>query len=268
VHSTATVPHGRDQGFSPLAAAASLVDALASSHFESALLGFVSGLANARHVAAYRFDEDGSQVVAACSANGSKLALHTAQQYAAGAYWKRDPGVTIYDASEGTSAQVSSTRVSSNHVDPDLRQLFYLRPGVCEKLSLVTRRPSGVYGLSVFRDVRDGSFNEASVARVAQHSELLMSCVGRHEQLKRVSPVVSAFSSVKELELRLATADPNLSPRERQVCARILFGMSAQGAGLDLDIAFETVVTYRKRAYGRLRISTKQELFDWFITRL
>jgi DNA-binding NarL/FixJ family response regulator len=45
---------------------------------------------------------------------------------------------------------------------------------------------------------------------------------------------------------------PELSARERAVCARIACGVSADGIAAELDVAPSTVTTLRKRAYAKL----------------
>jgi DNA-binding CsgD family transcriptional regulator len=59
----------------------------------------------------------------------------------------------------------------------------------------------------------------------------------------------------------LIALDRGLTPREIDVCARALLGMTAEGTALDLDIKKSSVVTYRKRSYERLGISSQHELF-------
>ena len=39
-----------------------------------------------------------------------------------------------------------------------------------------------------------------------------------------------------------------------------MLGMTSEAIGLKLGISVNTVLTYRKRAYGRLRISCQNEL--------
>lgn len=60
---------------------------------------------------------------------------------------------------------------------------------------------------------------------------------------------------------RLKTAAPQLSPREVEVCIRIMLGITSEGIGIDLGISRNTVLTYRKRAYARLNISSQNQLF-------
>ena len=68
-------------------------------------------------------------------------------------------------------------------------------------------------------------------------------------------------TQIETLMERLTRIETNLTQREKEVCARILLGMSSEGIGLDLGIKMQSVLTYRKRAYARLNISSQNELF-------
>nr|WP_321442865.1 helix-turn-helix transcriptional regulator [uncultured Cohaesibacter sp.] len=54
----------------------------------------------------------------------------------------------------------------------------------------------------------------------------------------------------------------SLSEREREVCRGILSGKKAERIAADMDVAPSTVVTYRKRAYEKLGISSRTSLFE------
>ncbi|WP_319531481.1 LuxR C-terminal-related transcriptional regulator [uncultured Cohaesibacter sp.] len=60
----------------------------------------------------------------------------------------------------------------------------------------------------------------------------------------------------------LPPALENLSDRERQVCIGILSGKKAERIAADMQVATSTVVTYRRRAYEKLGISSRAALFD------
>lgn len=60
---------------------------------------------------------------------------------------------------------------------------------------------------------------------------------------------------------RLIALDRGLTARELDVCVRSLLGLTAEGTALELDIKQSSVITYRKRAYSRLGISSQSELF-------
>ncbi|NLW05604.1 MAG: helix-turn-helix transcriptional regulator, partial [Pseudomonadaceae bacterium] len=52
-----------------------------------------------------------------------------------------------------------------------------------------------------------------------------------------------------------------LSERERQVCAAVLQGKKSETIAYELEVAPSSVVTYRKRAYDKLGISSRAQLF-------
>jgi DNA-binding NarL/FixJ family response regulator len=52
-----------------------------------------------------------------------------------------------------------------------------------------------------------------------------------------------------------------LSERETQVCDSILRGMTTYGIAKNLAVAETSVTTFRKRAYAKLRIHSKSQLF-------
>lgn len=58
-----------------------------------------------------------------------------------------------------------------------------------------------------------------------------------------------------------ASSGPNLTPRQTEVCARIVLGYSILAISLELGITQNTVSTLRKRAYSRLGICSQNELF-------
>jgi len=60
---------------------------------------------------------------------------------------------------------------------------------------------------------------------------------------------------------RLAALECGMTPRELDVCARTLIGMTAEGIALDLNVKKSSVSTYRKRAYARLGISSQSQLY-------
>jgi DNA-binding CsgD family transcriptional regulator len=59
--------------------------------------------------------------------------------------------------------------------------------------------------------------------------------------------------TVGQLEDRFASRYVSLTERERQACARAAIGMSVEATALDLEIAKTSVLTYRRRAYQRLK---------------
>ena len=67
--------------------------------------------------------------------------------------------------------------------------------------------------------------------------------------------------SLPALRERLLRAHAGLTERELDVCARLLQGMTQEGIACDLGLSLPTVKTYRNRAFSRLGIHFRNELF-------
>jgi len=57
---------------------------------------------------------------------------------------------------------------------------------------------------------------------------------------------------------------PDLTTQELNICSRLLRGMSHAGIAADLNIKESTVKTYRNRAFERLGINFRSQLFALF----
>lgn len=69
-------------------------------------------------------------------------------------------------------------------------------------------------------------------------------------------------SLVSRIEARLATGYGDLTLRERQVCARTIAGWTSDAIAIDLGVGAGTVLTYRRRAYGRYDYSSAGEFLE------
>jgi len=67
--------------------------------------------------------------------------------------------------------------------------------------------------------------------------------------------------SIQKIEQRLGSIFGCLTGRERAVCARTMVGMTAEAIALDLGISAASVLTYRRRAYERYRITHSNQFF-------
>jgi DNA-binding CsgD family transcriptional regulator len=86
-------------------------------------------------------------------------------------------------------------------------------------------------------------------AAVARHFEPLAPPQGK-----------SASQSLDEL-FATSEAFKCLTGREKEVCLRILSGYSSEAISADLGVSIHSTLTYRRRAYDKLSISSQNELF-------
>jgi len=120
--------------------------------------------------------------------------------------------------------------------------------------------------LNLYRLDSTGAFSRQELAQMDALAPLLAALAARHVatlgmQLRSRDrgDRIDAFSA------RLHAISGSLTPREREVLARVMLGMTSQGIALDLGVGLNTVLTYRKRAYARLGVTGQAELFALWI---
>ena len=133
------------------------------------------------------------------------------------------------------------------------------RAGVIERVSFVQRHDAAWRCLTVVRRTPHEAFQEDELEWLGGFYRLIMPLIDRHRALTG-EIVEDRADRLAELEERFARRFPALPPRECQVCARAAIGVSIEGAALDLGIGTASVLTYRKRAYGRLGVTSAYEL--------
>ena len=144
----------------------------------------------------------------------------------------------------------------SSEIPARHRAAIYSRNGLRERLSLVTApADGGLLAINLFRHESQPLFSDTEIDQVRRASPLLMAGVERHIALHRPAATAPGVFD-------------GLPPRERAVCERLLKGWTHEGIGADLGIAAATVKTYRDRAFERLGIHHRNELFALALTAL
>ena len=106
------------------------------------------------------------------------------------------------------------------------------------------------FALNLYRGRRHGPFAGGEIERLLTVAPLVKQAHRAVLGTRIDAPDIDA--RVERAAAALARRLPELSERERAVCARIACGISADGIAADLDVAPSTVTTLRKRAYAKL----------------
>jgi len=141
---------------------------------------------------------------------------------------------------------------------PGYRRACYDRTGIADRLSYVRSDRLGALSISVYRSRKSGRFSEGACDRTTALMPILIAAVDRHAAADRER----SGNSIEQFERELARRHPGLSPREREVAARVKAGLSARQIGLDLGIAETTVISHRKNAYARMGVTSLRELLQ------
>lgn len=172
-------------------------------------------------------------------------------------YLRQDPVCEAYQAAPKPS-DVAVQRVRPSHISsPGFRRQIFDEPGIVERLSVIQRGPDSWRVMNVARHVSDGCFSDEQVSALIGLACLLLPMLplNRRQQLSKPHPL-----SVHQLEERFGSRFEDLTLRERQVCARAAAGMSVAATADDLGIARTSVLTYRQRAYQRLKVASPVDL--------
>lgn len=247
---------------SPLAgtSASRLVDALGADDFGTQLIGLLGGSAGAVYCGAYRFGRGRFEVLSAAGSDGTDVARGNAARYEREQFWQRDWALEAADVRTRQAAGAQLIRVDPAQIaDAEFREYFFRRPGIEDKLLVAGRRGADAYGVALFRTHR--RFSRAALERLSSMAEFLVSCCAKHSEAARARHDASdLLRSADGIEERLRSRHPGLSRREAQVCARILTGLALQAIASELGIRAESVATYRKRAFQRMRIASRHQL--------
>lgn len=148
--------------------------------------------------------------------------------------------------------------------DAEYRAQCYECIGIGDRVSILVRvGRSQSLAVNLYRDQSAGNFSDADVDYLVNLAPLIASCAARHYALD-IDGESNFRGAVTD---ELADLCPQLTLREREVVQRILDGATAERIADDLHIRPTTVITYRARAYEKLGVSTRRELFAAMMRR-
>lgn len=136
------------------------------------------------------------------------------------------------------------------------RRRFFDDAGIVERVSIIQRGAEGWRVLNVARHRSDGCFSDRELEALLGIAGITLPML----PLNRARAVPAAPLTLGQLERRFTLYFSDLTTREREVCARAAIGMTVEATAIDLGIAKASVLTYRKRAYQRLQVSSPYEL--------
>lgn len=137
------------------------------------------------------------------------------------------------------------------------RKIFFADSGIVDKCATAIWVDDTCFYVNFYRIAAQGRFTDTQRARLQAIAPAIGASVARHFQQS------AATAPEQSLAALFATRAPlaGLTPREREVCRRILLGFSSEAISQALGISLHSTLTYRKRAYERLSISSQSELF-------
>lgn len=174
-------------------------------------------------------------------------------------YYRDDPNIGVMFDDGGCDDTVITYLTRDDIPTASYRTWCYDRAQIADRMSLVSRTEQGMpFSVSFYSGRPRGLLPEAD-----------------RQSLMGFLPYVRAIS-LRHLELWSGTLDlptararvkqrfPALSPRETDVAAGVVAGLTAQEMAKWLGIAPTSVITHRKRAYERIGVANQREMIQAF----
>jgi DNA-binding CsgD family transcriptional regulator len=239
-----------------------MIGAIGRDGFLGAVLDLLDEAVGVDHIALLRLNDGGLvDFHGATSIGGPQVSEVAARQYFF-RFSHLDPirAIGRVGLADGTGLLVRLH--ASDVLDPLYRQECWFGPDIGERLTLYAVVDRRIHQVNLYRSSRRPRFDEDAGRSFVSAAGVLLPSLARHAELVTgPDDHHGARMSLEALKHRVEQLDGALSERELEVCARALYGQSIEGTALELGIGRTSVVTYRRRAYGKLRISCHNELF-------
>ncbi|HSV79360.1 MAG TPA: helix-turn-helix transcriptional regulator [Ramlibacter sp.] len=265
-----TVSSGESQIEVGVASVSRLIAAIGSKDrtaLASAVLALVRGQVQAHHCSMLSFEGERSpRIISGASVQHQWHVFNIASAYARDFYRKDSLQRLIgcYPASFEAPPVVVQRQGLEDIDDPEYRQQCYECIGIGDRASVLVRvgRAQSLV-VNLYRDRTAGNYSAADIDHLIGLAPLIAGCAARHYALD-VDGESSFRGAVTD---QLAELCPQLTLREREVVQRILDGMTTERISDDLHIRPTTVITYRTRAYEKMKVTTRRELFAAVLRR-
>jgi DNA-binding CsgD family transcriptional regulator len=234
-----------------------LIATLGTPRFEPSFFRTAREATDCEHLTAFACsDRSPARLLFAINHGSRPIAQSIAEKYLAH-YWEHDPANQICDRNASSNYDIA-VRVLSRDIDHDgYRRDCYSSVDLVDRFSIIRHTKDETIRLNLYRSARRGRFAATDLAPVLECANVMLALLAKHDAQR---PPADQGNAADVLAQRLLRIFPQLARRERDVCVGIMQGLSSEAIALALGISVNTVLTYRKRAYARLGISSHNEL--------
>ena len=239
--------------------------------FESCLLKLLNKVTPVDHCVVFTFGEGGTGHLFTHGRMRVEEAQQLADDYVRN-FHEQDPNFSQLSGATRGCEDCLIPLAADADVDAAYQNHFFDRHDLIDKASTIGKLEQGSVYCNFYRMGRSGPYSDKDWQLLESILPLITTLISTHYRILQLSPADkqeqyrNARSLVHNIISKNVSPFSQLTPREREVCERILLGYTSVGIGLDLNIAQSSVVTYRRRAYEKLDISTQNELFTLCLT--
>jgi LuxR family transcriptional regulator, activator of tox operons len=235
---------------------ARLFEQVGTGAFEGSLFFSARETTNSMHISAFVGAANEAPRTILAEDDSDDRASRRCADFWTAKFWRQDPvshyidqGATLQDG-----RQYGFHCEAEDIPSDEYRSACYTGVGVMERISIIEMKAEEVYRMNFYRSRDIGGFSPQDVDAIFAGADVWMALIHRHAIGRDSKCTEKAFVQ------RLKALHSDMPQRELEVCVGIAKGISSEGIGLQLGISVNTVLTYRKRAYARLKISSQNEL--------
>lgn len=187
-----------------------------------------------------------------------ELAELLANDYVANGF-KNDPMVQTALLSPNVRVrQLPESQYSSSY-----RSQYFEKANLIDKVTSIHASNNILFLVSFYRKKSSGQFSREDFKDLERLAPIIGRFVLRHVRLSlNKNNLTETYAQKIGYFVKDSTqVMGGLSQRERELCEHILIGKTEKEIAEHLNITLNTVITYRRRAYAKLNISSKLELF-------
>lgn len=242
---------------------APVIAASGGARFADELIAALDRIVRVDHLCLMRFDaRTRPPSLESATLRGGEHVSEIQRAYLGG-HFRTDPSLRVPESSRFRDG-VAILRL---HRDAAARGTFgaqyYERVRLLERLTIASIGDGRLHCLNLYRHDEAGRFDDEEFELIEAIARFVAIAAMKHDEARDPrSRYRDRWGRLAGFLSLLRSAHPGLTGRERDVLARILVGMTSEGIALDLGIGVNSVLTYRKRAYGRLGITSQAQLFS------
>jgi DNA-binding CsgD family transcriptional regulator len=234
-----------------------LIGKIGAPDFEPSFFKIMRDVTACEHLTAFASSPaTAPRLICAINRGATPVARIVAEKYLKH-YWNHDPANRVCARNVARSYEIA-VRVFSDDINHDAyRHDCYSAVDLVDRFSIIRHHGAETIRLNLYRSARRGRFGMADFTPVLESAAIMFALLAKHDA-HRCGDGGSVDPEV--LGRRLRQVMPQMTRRESDVCIGIMQGKSSEAIALALGISINTVLTYRKRAYARLGISSHNEL--------
>jgi DNA-binding CsgD family transcriptional regulator len=174
-------------------------------------------------------------------------------------FHQSDPNRDAIFGGHGEAVPILLPTFARRMYSDSYRKIFFEDSDIVDKFAAAIWVEETCFYVNFYRITAQGRFTPHEIRRLLAVAPAVSAAVARHFQLDAAAD----DDPMGRLKNLFATGEPLAAPtgREKEVCLRILSGFSSEAIAAELGISLHSALTYRKRAYERLGISSQNELF-------